>query len=383
MKVLFVIDSLGVGGAEYSTAALLPALRSRGHEVSAATLYDAGKGDEEALRAAGFEVRPLLSSGLAGRISELRRRIRGDRPDVVHTALFTSDQIGRVASVGTGRTVVSSLVSTPYDPHRLADPSNDHRKIRAVQAIDMATARLVDRFHAVSPGVAEANIRALHLDPRKVRVAVRGRDRSGLGVFSPDRRCAARDSLGLALDSPVVLAVGRQDFAKRHVDLLESFDRLIDAHPAAVLLLAGREGAATADLTRTLGRLPRVAAQTRLLGHRRDVPDLLCAADALVVSSSYEGTAGVALEALALECPVVCTNVSGVRGILEHERTALLTPIGDPSALASSIGRILTDVQLAASLRRAGLAEFESRFTMESAADGMEALYRWALEGRK
>lgn len=378
-----MIDSLGASGAEHSTAALLPELRARGHQVSASTLYDAGFGDEESLRSAGFDVRPLASTGFTRRVAELRRRIRRERPDIVHTALFNSDQVGRVAATRTGATVISSLVNTPYDRFRLSEPSVDRRKIRAVQALDAATARLVDRFHAVSPGVAESNARALHLNPEKVRVAVRGRDRSRLGTFSAHRRDEARKSLGLVPDSPVVIAVGRQEFQKRHIDLLEAFDLLIDSHPDATLLLAGREGNATSDVTRTLNRLPRAAERTRLLGHRHDVPDLICAADLLVVSSSYEGTAGAALEALALNCPVVCTNLDGVKGILTHDRTALLTPVGDLLALSRTMNRVLTDGALATRLRHAGLAEFETRFTIDAATSEMVALYEWALEGRE
>src|SRR4051794_31339571 len=110
MKIVYVIDSLGASGTEHSTAALLPALRDRGHDVAVATLYDAGYGDEERVRAAGFEVRPLPSRHYAGRVRELRRRIVAGVPDVVHCALFTSDMVARVAAWRTGAVVVSSLV---------------------------------------------------------------------------------------------------------------------------------------------------------------------------------------------------------------------------------------------------------------------------------
>ncbi len=112
-----------------------------------------------------------------------------------------------------------------------------------------------------------------------------------------------------------------------------------------------------------------------MLGHRHDVPDLLCAADVLAIPSLYEGTAGAAIEAMALRCPVVCTDVTGVRGILRDGDNALLVPAAEPARLADGLVRALGDDQLAEALRRRGLADFEERFTIEAAATRMEDLY--------
>ena len=155
MKILFVIDSMGASGAEHSTAALLPRLRSDGHDVAVATLYDAGFGDEERLRTDSFEIVPLTSRRFLGRVRELRRRIKAYGPDVVHTALFDADMVGRVAACRAGPVVVSSLVNTPYESVRLEDPGVTRWKLKIAEGLDAFTIRLmVDRLHAVSAGVA-------------------------------------------------------------------------------------------------------------------------------------------------------------------------------------------------------------------------------------
>jgi glycosyltransferase involved in cell wall biosynthesis len=375
VKVLFVIDSLGAGGAEHSTAALLPILRERGHEVAVATMYDAGFGDEERIRSDGFDVRPLRSGRYVSRVRELRRRVRAAAPDVVHCALFSSDMVGRVAGWRTDAVVVSSFVNTPYDAARIQLGDVPAWKLRAVQAADAATARLVDHFHAVSQGVAAANIRALHVPRERVTVVERGRSRHALGTWSLTRRERVRKSLGIAETSKLVLAVGRQEHQKRHVDLIAAADAMLDQVPQLGVLVAGRSGNASSALQQALADHPRAAAITTLLGNRCDVPDLLCAADVLAIPSMYEGTAGAAIEAMALRCPVVCTDVTGVRGILRDGDNALLVPAAEPSRLADGLVRALCDDRLAEELRLRGLADFEERFTIEAAATRMEALY--------
>lgn len=382
MKILFVIDSLGASGAEHSTATLLPLLRDMGHDVSAATLYDAGFGDEERIRTTGFDVRPLRHRRYRGRVRELRARIRSERPDIVHTALFAGDMVGRVAAWRTGVKVVSSLVNTTYDPARRTDPNIRPWKLRVVKALDSATGRvMVDRFHAVSAGVADVNARDLHIPRSRISVVQRGRSRAQLGSWSPERREAARAALGISGSTKVVLAVGRQEHQKAHADLVAAIPHLLPDVPELSVLIAGREGTASTALRAAVAATPAAAGVVSLLGHRHDVPDLLCAADVLVIPSLYEGTAGAALEAMALRCPVVCTDLAGVRGVLADQVNALLVPVGDPGAMAAALAQVLTDGGLAERLRSAGLADFEERFTIEHAARAMVGLYEDVLAG--
>ena len=160
---MFLINSLGGGGAERSTALVLPYLRDLGIDPTVVTLYRSEHGtDEERVRAQGFEVAVLRAGDFRGRLRELRHLLRERRPAVLHTALYDSDILGRVASWRLPVRGVSSLVSTPDDEERKKDPSLDRRKIASVQTLDAITALLfVDRIQAVSLGAANANSKAL------------------------------------------------------------------------------------------------------------------------------------------------------------------------------------------------------------------------------
>jgi len=130
LSVMFVIDTLGASGTAQSTATIAAQLQAHGHRVAVVTLGEAGYGDEQRLRRGGLDTAPLAATRYVGRVREVRRRIRHTQPDVVHTALFQSDMVGRLAAFGTGVPVVSSWVGTRYDAPALPTPF--HRQKMAV-----------------------------------------------------------------------------------------------------------------------------------------------------------------------------------------------------------------------------------------------------------
>jgi glycosyltransferase involved in cell wall biosynthesis len=354
---------------------LAPHLRELGFESTIVTLKSAEHDLTPEAEAAGITVQRLNSGRLPKRVRELRRLIRSGKFDVVHTALFDADQLGRVAAWGTGVPVVSSFVNTPYDPARLADPNVNKWKLRFVQLIDAVTGRLmVNRFHAVSEGAKVANARALRIPERRVTVAERGRDAGLLGERTDERRTASRVALGLGPDAQVVLNLGRQDYQKAQTVLIEAAALLSGSHPNLVVLIAGKHGSASADVQRALGE-PLAARHVRLLGHRSDIGDLLCAADVLAISSHFEGTAGAAVEAMALSTPIVSTNLAGLQGVLEDGRNALLVPINSSQELANGLGRLLDDATVSSRLATRAHADFIERFTLNSAAVRLAELY--------
>ena len=384
MRVLFVITSLGAGGTERSTALLLPHLRELGVESTVACLVHRDEGDEQRVIDDGFDVRILRSRRFATRVLELRRLVREVQPAVVHTAVFDADQAGRVAAVGTGVPVLGSLVNTPYVAERLADPNVARWKLAAVRAIDSGTARTMGtHFHAVTEGVAVDAVHSLRIHRDRVTVVERGRDPDALGRRTPARRAASRAELGIGPEAEVILAVGREEYQKGHVHLIDALAKLAPSRPDAIVLIAGRSGNASLaidDAVRRSGLADRV----RRLGHRDDVADLLCAADVFALPSLYEGTAGAAIEALALETPIVSSDLAGTRDVLIDGESARLVPVGDPAALAEALAATLDDPSGRAGQVAKGRALFDERFTLSRSAERMAELYRDVAErGRR
>ncbi|MGH9283223.1 MAG: glycosyltransferase, partial [Acidimicrobiales bacterium] len=154
MRVLSVIDSLAPGGAERSLVAVAPHLMARGVELRVVALKGGGELAPD-LEGAGVEVVVAPASGRWQRSGRIEALVRAWSPDLVHTALFEADVAGRVAARRARVPVVSSLTNTSYGAEHAAQPGVSALRLRAAQAVDIASARLVRRFHAVSAVVAD------------------------------------------------------------------------------------------------------------------------------------------------------------------------------------------------------------------------------------
>ena len=375
-KVLFVINSLGTGGAERSLAELLPGLADAGIATVVVCLNRRREGVEEQVTRAGFDVRFLGAGGLFSRVRALRKIMKAESPDMVHTTIFESDVAGRIAAVGSGAVVATSLVNTTYDPVRLRNPRIRPWRLAAARTLDGWTARhLTDRFHAITAAVKEASVSALGIGPERVTVIERGRDPERLGTPGPERRRRARAVLDLAEEDGVLVGVGRQEFQKGGRYLLEAMEML--AEPRPVLLVAGRRGDASAELERLRER-PALRDRVRFLGHRDDVPELLAAADVFVFPSLYEGLGGAVIEAMALGLPIVASDLPAIREVLEEGRNALLVEPGSSTALAAALDEMVSDTDRARAFGTRSREIFEERFTLERSTRRMVAWYRSA-----
>lgn len=378
MRVLYVIDSLAGGGAEHSLAAMAPHLVAGGIDLEVAYLQERS-GLHEQLRAAGVRLFSLAGEGgRAGWVRRARRLILERRPALVHTTLFEADLAGRTAAFLTRTSVVSSLVNDAYGPHHVHDPGLNPWKVRAAQLADLLTARFVRRFHAISGAVADSMSRRLLIPPDRIEVIPRGRDPVSLGVRTPTRRAAVRGRLEVPESTPLIVAAARHEWQKGLDVLLEAMPRILAQVPDAHLLIAGREGRATPRLIHVCMRLG-LANRVSFLGPRGDVPDLLCAADVFVLASRWEGLGSVLIEAMALETPIVATDLPAVREAVGGSGVAVLVPPDDPAALASGVVRTLRHPGAAAERASQGRRRFLDHFTVERVAARMSAFYATSL----
>jgi glycosyltransferase involved in cell wall biosynthesis len=379
VHVLYLIDSLIGGGAERSLASLAPEYARLGIQLDVAYLYERDNVCAPALRAAGAEVFSLAGGyGRVGAIGRMARLVAQRRPDLVHTTLFDADVVGRVASLANRVPIVCSLVNAAYGPEQAANPAIKPWKLRVARGIDAMSAKRVVRFHAVSTSVAVVMSRRLRIDRGRIDVIARGRDPEVLGRRTAARRTAAREQLGVGADEALVLGVGRLEYQKGFDVLIDAFATIHRAIPRARLFVAGRDGSAASALRSSIRRLELSGAVT-LLGDRSDVAELLCAADVAAFPSRWEGSPGAVLEAMALEAPIVASDIPSMREVFGDTDSQTLVTVDDAGSLARAIVWTLSEEEVGT---RMGLARarFLERYTIGRSASGMLEFYRRALE---
>jgi glycosyltransferase involved in cell wall biosynthesis len=379
-RVLQIIDSLVRGGAEQSLAMLAPHLVGQGIDLHVAYLVE-GDGLRAEIERAGVPVLSLAEPG-AGRRRWLARTVdlvAELRPAVVHTTLFEADLAGRRAASRVGVPCVSSFVNSTYGRSQADREDISRAKLRAAQAVDALTARRVARFHAVTEHVASVMSRRLLVPRDKIEVIPRGRDAAALGRRSEARAAGTRRRLGIPADAELIVAVGRQEPQKGLDVLLKALSAVRARFPDVRVLIAGREGRATAalaDLTAASG----LAGTVTFLGMRDDVADLLCAADVFAFPSRWEGAGGSLLEAMALECPIVTSRLPTLLETVDESTAELVAP-GSANELARGLVGSLVDRRAAADRAAAARARFEERFTIEVSGRRMANLYARVADG--
>ncbi len=384
VRVLHVIDSLGNGGTEHQLTAMLT--RSDPHRFQH-TVCALGRADwySATIRSAGISVNKLNRiprRQVLRTLRDLRALVRKVDPDVVHTSLYWGSVLGRAAAHFAAKPVVTTLVSTPYEPEWQRDnPRLTPLKVAVTRWLDSATAnRWGTWFVAVTEAVRASAVKQLGLSPDRISVIPRGLE---LESFSPDPDGAAalRAELGWTGAFPVLLSVGRLVPEKGHRYAIEAMPKIVEAFPRALLVLVGggRLRRELEEFAWSLG----VGDQVSLLGERRDVPALLRAADLFIFPSLFEGTGGALLEALGAGLPSIVSRIPSLFEVTDNGRKVFLIEPRASDALADAVIRLGTDRVLAARLGQEAAAWVRHRYDITASTRKFEMLFDALASGRR
>jgi len=171
---------------------------------------------------------------------------------------------------------------------------------------------------------------------------------------------------------PLVGSVGALTPEKGHRVLLRAWPLVLAQHPGARLVVVG-DGPERSALERLAAALPE--GSVLLAGQREDAVSWLKALDLYVQPSLAEGLGGAVLEAMACRLPVVASRTGGLPDAVVDGSTGLLSPPGDPQALARSIMSLLGDPVRARAMAASGRARVEGLFATPVMVDAHLALY--------
>lgn len=361
MRIVYVLTSLGVGGAERQVLALAARMAAHHHKVVLLVLRPVLEEQcPTSLEVIHLNMRRNALSVLVG-LRRASRFLGAFNPDVVHSHSFHANMIARMLKAQVPSLAVVCTVHNVYEGGRAR----------------MLAYRLTDRLSslttAVSAAAIERFVRLKAVSRRKCVVLTNGIDTR---EFAPQerRRAATRSAMGVG-NKFVWISVGRVVPAKDYPNLMRAFGRLHDSAEKAQLWIAGAgrpEGVAPAM---------EGADEIRWLGLRRDVAALMDAADGFVLASAWEGMPLAMGEAMAMEKPVVATDVGGVREMVGD--AGLLVPAADSVALAAAMQRVMNlSAKERQSLGRRARERIVNGFSMDARAAEWEGLYRSIQEAQ-
>lgn len=283
-------------------------------------------------------------------VGALRRALASAAPDVVHAHGLRAGLVAAMARRS------STARSAPWPgrgrPDRRPLVVTLHNAVLA-RGLRGGASRLVERVVARSADVvlgASGDLvsRAIAMGAADARLGP-----VAAPVLPPPgrSRAAVRAELGVPDGVPVVLSVGRLHPQKGYDVLVAAAARWRDRSPAPQVLIAG-DGPSYLDLA---ARISARRAPVTLLGHRRDVADLLAAADLAVVTSVWEARQLFAQEAMQAGVPLVATAVGGLPDLVGD--AAVLVEPGDVEAVDAAVRRLLDEPATRAEYAARGTAQ--------------------------
>ena len=289
-------------------------------------------------------------------------RVRAFGPDVILNYVIYPDGLAAL-EVGRRLGVPVAVTSIGSDLNRISDP--------ICGALTRRVLREADAVITVSGDLLQT-ARRMGADAGRSRAIVNGCD---TGVFRPRDRRTSREQLGIGLEGPVVVYVGRLDVRKGLRELVEAAVMLRRSAGDLRCYLVGygpdkgvlEEAIARHGAAEWLRLMPAAATE--------GVAQWMGAADVVTLPSYMEGCPNVVLEALAAGRPVVATRVGGIPEMLD-EASGALVPAMDAGALAGALGEVLG--------RRWDGAEIAARNSRSWAdvADDVEGVLRGLVKGR-
>jgi glycosyltransferase involved in cell wall biosynthesis len=364
MRIALVTNQLAPGGAEIQVAMLAREFRAAGHSVSVISLLPptalASELERDGVAVCSLDLRsrPL---GLARLIAFCRQQ----RPEVAHAHLFHANVATRLLRLICPFPVVVSTI------HSIAESGRESRDTGKRDLAYRATDWLSDATVCVSQAVADRHVQARAVSAGRLRVIPNGVDTQQFRP-DPDLRRRMREQLGLG-DAFTWLAAGRLMWKKNYPLML----RAMAQGGSGVLLIAGAgpDEEALRESARQLG------VGARFLGQRDDLPALMQAADAFLLTSDVEGLPMALLEAAASGLPVVATAAGGVAEIVAEGVTGFLTPPGELPMLAEAIARMeAAGIDTRARMGTAARGLACERFDIHTVARRWLDLYQELLE---
>ncbi len=362
MNILQILPELNVGGVETGTLDLAKHLVKLGHK---AVVVSNGGTLVKELELSGvihyqLPVHKKSVFTFLNMISRLAEIIKKEEIDIVHARSRMPAWIAFFAARRTNRIFITTCHGY-YKKHPFS--------------YVMGWAKRV-----ISPSnvIARHMIDAFSVPQERIRLIPRSVDLEKFNHFNPDKkRC---EDFNVAI-------IGRITPIKGHLHFIKAMAKLARRLPQLKIWIVGDAASSKEAYKEQLQVLIRRLGLwhcTQFLGTQKDIPAILANLDLLVLPTiTQEAFGRVIIEAQAMGVPVIATKVGGVVDIIEHEKTGLLVPPSDPSAIAEAALRIFKDQGFARKLAIAAYEKVKLKYNLELMVENTLKVYQEALNDFK
>lgn len=307
MKVLQIIPTLNMAGAEIMCENLTYELIKKGHDVVVVSLYTLHSPITERLENKGVKIYYLnKKKGLdLSVIQRIKKVIKVEKPDVVHTHLDSLKYVGLAT--------IFKKIKIVHTVHNIAEKESGGiaRKINC----SLFKKRVVPV--ALSEIVQQSIKRIYQLPLKRVPVIYNGIDLS---------KCIKKTEY-CAKNPLKILHIGRFSTQKNHIGLLKAFKLFHKTYPNSKLQLIG-EGERKAEAEQFVAD-NKLSEAVEFLGLKDNVYGYLHDADIFTLPSLYEGIPMTLIEAMGTGLPIVATKVGGIPDMLKDQESALLVDVDE------------------------------------------------------
>lgn len=375
LHVLQVIGGSEFGGAVWIILSYVEMLKSRGLEVSVVT---SNEGVAKVYSEAGCEIisvpemrREINPFRDAAAFRRLRLICKRRNIDIVHTHTSKGGFLGRAAARSVGVPVII------HTAHGFAFHENSSKAaIKTYAFLESRAARWCDRITTVSDFHRDWALRLGLASDEKIKTVHNGIALDRLGVNTSS--AATRSAFGVSDNQVLIGVVGRLAPGKGLEIILNSFPGVLAKHPDARLLIVG--DGPEADRLRSIQTSLGLTGEVIFTGFRQDIGNILNACDLVVSPTLREGLSVSILEAMALAKPIITTNISSNKELVNDMVSGILIPPLDEAALTQAIISIIDDPGMAKQFGDNAYAKFQSSYSEKMMQEKMWMVYKELID---
>lgn len=321
MKILHIITSLELGGAERLLTELVPFQKNRGHFVKVMILSDNGAVFKKELEDRGIEVVVAKSNSIKsfGNILSISKEIKKENYDIVHAHLVHAQywtRLARLLDSNKKRKYITTEHST----------SNRRRNSKLMRLIDRFVFGGYDKIVSISEATEKSLKDWLGRDDKTFEIVHNGIDIKEFQNVQP----YSKSELGLKDEDYILMMVSRFHESKNQKGVVEALMWL----PVKYKLVFVGDGKLE-ESVKEYCQEKNLTSRVRFLGMRKDIPRLLKTADIVIQYSFFEGFGITAIEGMASGKPVIASDVPGLSQVVEG--AGYLVDVNDSKELAKTI----------------------------------------------